>query len=380
MSSVDTNGSVNAGGIPPRPEGIDMSETAIVPLSEVQASEAAPGEAAPGEAAISLAENGLAPVSMAQRSQNIAVWLGFVGCVLAGLLAPSTAIASSALIGYSTLLLSVMRGTRTAAAAAGMACVAALGASFLAGSEVLPLELFPSAVLTIVVGAAIGMGQGTGRLTSSMACIVCIVATLAYLGIDSALAALAGTDLNSLVMSQIDTALSALTQGASALDSSVELARTVASLIWPSSYTLNAIVWIVAAALGARIARRGLGPLAPRALTFTLFDLPIWVAGALLASIVGFAIAQVIPQRDALLLVVVNLAMAVRFAFGVSGIAVAAYFMRRRGMGLVITLVICGVLVFIDMQVFVMAIVGLIDFWANFRHLPRGAEAAQTTV
>lgn len=347
-----------------------MSETAIVPFGEASASEDSASEAVPGETALSLAQ-----ASSVQNPRNLAVGLGFVGCVIAGLLAPSTAIASSALVGYSILLLTVMRDERTAAAATGMACVAALAASLLVG-----IELFPSAVLTLAVAGAIGMGLGTGKLTSGMACIVCVIATLAYLGIDSALAALAGTDLSSLVMAQIDTALNTLTQGDSALGSSAELARTVASIIWPSSYTLNAIVWIVAAALGARIARRGLGPLAPHALTFTAFDLPIWVAGALLASIVGFAIAQVIPQRDALLMVVVNLAMAVRFAFGVSGIAVAASFMRKRGMGLVITLVICGVLVFIDMQVFVMAIVGLIDFWANFRHLPRGAEAAQATV
>lgn len=347
---MDTN------GLPPQPEGVSTNEMGIVPVGEAF-------------------ETGIVPVAGARMSQNIAMWLGFAACVLAGLLAPSTTIASSALAGYSILLLCVTHGTRTAAAGTGVACVAAVLASLFVSAQIIP-----SAVLTIVVAAAIGAGLGTGKLNSNMACVVCVVAALAYLGIDSAIAALAGTDLYSLMVSQVDAMISALAEDASALGSSAELVRTVASFIWPSSYTLNAIVGVVSAALGARIARRGLGPLAPKALTFTVFDVPIWVAGALLASIVAFAIAQAIPGSDVLLTIAINVALAVRFAFGISGTAVAAFYLRRRGVGLLATLVVCGVLVFIDMQFFVMAIVGLIDFWANFRHLPRGVQPAPATV
>ena len=340
MSSLDTN------GLPPQPEGVTTVETGIVPACDVR--------------------------PRTRMSQSTIVWVGYFACALAGAFSPYTAIISSMLAGYSTLMLTVVRDSRVAMMATGTGCVAAVVASLLIGVEVIP-----SAVLTLLVASAIGIGLGTGRLTSSAACMLCIVAALAYLCIDIALAALAGTSLTKLVMAQIDTMFSSLSDDSSGLGASIAAVRTVVGYIWPSSYTLNALVGIIAAALGGRWARTSLGPLAPRTLTFTAFDLPIWVAGALLGCIVGFAVAQAIPAGDALLMVVVNVALAVRFAFGVSGTAVAAHFMRRRGLGILATLAISGILVLIDMQLFVMAIVGLVDFWANFRRLPRGAQPAQ---
>ena len=340
--------------MPPQPEGVTIS-------------------AEPGEAR--LPEMGIVPVQQTRMPQKTALWLGYAGCVLAGLLAPSTVIASSALAGFATLMLTVVRDARAALIATGMACLAAVAAGFFGG-----VGLIPSAIVSLLVASAIGIGLGTGKLTSNAACLLCVGGALVYLGLDAAMAALAGTSLTSLVMTQIEATLEALTEGTSDLEASAQVVRTVVGYIWPSSYTLNVLVGILSAALGARLARTALGPLAPKALCFTEFDLPLWVAGALLASIVGFAIAQLIPAREALLMVAVNLAMAVRFAFGISGTAVAAYFMRRRGLGRIATFVVCCILVFIDMQIFVMAIVGLVDFWANLRHLERGAEPKAETV
>ena len=204
--------------------------------------------------------------------------------------------------------------------------------------------------------------------------MMCVVSTLMFMGIDASFAALAQTNLNDLMMEQISSAFSELSGSLSSSGVNLDTMLLVMGYLWPSGYTLHTLICMIAAAFGTRLARLGPAAYAPRTLTFTVFDLPLWVAGVLLASIIGFTLAQVVPAGGTVMMVAANAAVAVRCAFGISGVAVAAWFLRRRGMSVMLTLVIAGILVFIDLQFFVMAIVGLVDFWANFRHLSRGGK------
>lgn len=331
------------------------------------------GYQAPTES-MGMKETGIVPAADVRMPENGLVWMGYLWCILAGAFSPSTSILASMCVGYGTLVLTVMRGERSALTAVGIGCVAATVSSLFVGADIIP-----TALVSLCSAAVIGIGLGSGKLTSSGACLVAAITALMLLGIDSSLATWAGTNLNDLALEQIDKTFAALSAGMTGLEEGLTLARTIMGILWPTSYTLHAVVGVIAAALGGRVARTGLGALAPRKLTLTTFDPPLWVAGALLVSIVGLAAAQAAPAKDIVLMVSANLLMAVRFAFGVAGVAVAAWLMRRRGMGIVATLLVCAILVFIDMQFFVMAIVGLVDFWANFRHLSRGAERAYKT-
>ena len=339
MSDTDNN------GLPAVPEGAEVTETSIVPVTEVRTPESA------------------------------LVWMGYLWCVIAGAFAPYSPILSAAFVGYGTLVLTVLRDPRTAAVATGIGSVSAIVAGLFLGFDTIPVSL-----VTLLASSAMGVGLGSGKLTSGGACILCAVFALALLGIDSSLATWAGTTLQEAALSQMEKTFSALAESMANFKEGLDTARAIMRVLWPTSYTFHALVCCIAAALGARIARQGLGARAPRELTLTTFDLPLWVAGILLVSIVGLALSQVAPAKDVVLAVSANLAFAARFAFGVAGVAVAAWILRKRGMGLVGTLAVCAILVFIDMQFFVMAIVGLVDFWANFRHLDRGAKQALPTV
>ena len=324
-----------------------------------------------GPAGAEATETAIVPVDNARNAEGSLVWMGYLWCVIAGAFAPGTALLASIFVGYGTYVLTVLRDARSAMTAAGIGLVAAVAAGILLGPGAVP-----AAILTVVAAAFMGISLGSGTLTSGKACLLCALLALALLGIDSSLATWAGTSLNEAALAQIDETLKSLSAGMTGIEEGIEAARDIMRVLWPSSYTLHALACVIAAALGTRVARSGLKARAPRALTFTEFDPPLWVAVVLLVAIVGLAASQAAPAREVVLMVSANLAMAARFAFGTAGVAVAAWALRRRGMGIVATLFICGVLVFFDMQFFVMAIVGLIDFWANIRHLNRGVIVA----
>ena len=343
MSAMDTN------GLPPVPEGYIPPET-VTPTPEM----------------------GIVPVrEMPITMQHVAT-LGYVGCVLAGVCAPVSTLIASAVAGYATMLLTGVQGIKPAAAASGLGVLASIVCGLFLG-----VDLIPAALVTLLIACAMGMGLGTGRLTSGGLCAMCVVATLVYMGIDACFAVMAKTNLNDLMMDQFSSAFAELSENLGSSGASLDTMLLVLGYLWPSGYTLHTLICMIAAALGTRLARSGPAVYAPRTLTFTVFDLPLWVAGVLLASIVGFTLAQIVPSGDVVMKVAANAAVAVRCAFGISGVAVAAWFLRRRGMSVMLTLVIAGILVFIDLQFFVMAIVGLVDFWANFRHLSRGGKTPE---
>ena len=319
-----------------------------------------------GFGSTAVTETGIVPADSVRAREGGLVWMSYLWFVLAGAFAPSTMVLSSVFLGYGACVLTVLRGARTASVALFISFVAAAVASIPYGSEAIP-----SAIVMLAAAYAVGCGLGSGRLTSSGICLVCVLAALSLLGIESSLATWAGTNLNELALAQIDKTLDALAAGTTGISEGLAMARSIMTVLWPTSYMLTAVTAVIAAAIGVRIARTGLKGLAPRTLTLTTFDTPFWVAGLLLAAIIGFAVSQSIPSGNVLLMVAANLAMATRFAFGTAGVAVAAWFMRKRGMRIVPTLLVCAVLVFFDLQFFVMTIVGLIDFWANFRRLPR---------
>ena len=320
-------------------------------------------------------EKGIVPAEAVRTPENTLVWACYLWCIVAGALAPYSPVFTSAFVAYATCMLTVLRDPRTAETATFIGCVAAVVSSLFLG-----VDAVPASIVTLIAASAMGMGLGSGALTTGRLCALCGLLTLLLLGIDSSLATWAGTTLQEAALTQIDASFKALAENMSALGAGLEAARDLMRILWPTGYTVHAFACCIAAAIGVRVARQGLGERAPRDLTLTTFDLPLWVAGLLLVAIVGLALSQVAPAKDVVLAVSANLAMAVRFAFGIQGVAVAAWLLRRRGTGIVASLLICAVLVFIDMQFFVMAIVGLVDFWANIRHLERGANQVPATV
>ena len=104
------------------------------------------------------------------------------------------------------------------------------------------------------------------------------------------------------------------------------------------------------------------------------FDLPLWVVAVFVVAVCGLAVATSVSLglTQLLLMVSLNVIMGLRFAFMIQGLALISAFMRKRELRQFTRVLTFVAAFYLEAQFFVMSIVGLVDVWANFRHLPRG--------
>ena len=110
------------------------------------------------------------------------------------------------------------------------------------------------------------------------------------------------------------------------------------------------------------------------------FDLPLWVVAVLVASVAGIAFAVSVDgsASQVALALSANVAMAVRFALAAQGLAVLVWLARGKGLGPFTSTLMGVVALYLEVQFVVLTIAGLVDVWANFRHLDRGVRPGAT--
>ena len=69
-----------------------------------------------------------------------------------------------------------------------------------------------------------------------------------------------------------------------------------------------------------------------------------------------------------------NALLTVRYALAAQGLAVLAWQARARKVPRFTCVAVVLVAMYLEAQFIVMSVVGLLDIWGNFRHLPRGEE------
>lgn len=109
---------------------------------------------------------------------------------------------------------------------------------------------------------------------------------------------------------------------------------------------------------------------------FSELDLSIWWVIPLIAGISVYIVSRVpgIPSQDMILLVAMNIVVVSVIPLFVQGAACGKGIMNRMNLGLSWQLVL-GFFGLITGAVFaVLPVMGLIDFWANFRKLPRDGQ------
>ena len=259
----------------------------------------------------------------------------------------------------------------------------------------LPAALLPAVLLTAAVGPSAMVAAAMcclaaflvvgpilrERMTPGLGCVIVAALALGQLGADALIAAADGTTVAAGVEALLDAYQQQLgtEAGVGAL---MQQVRSVMMLLWPLAYVITAIGEYLFATFGVEFMVRRSPERAARLPKLVDYDLPVWIVAVLVAAAAGiaFGLTATGDAAEATLMVSVNLAMALRFAFAAQGLAVLAWFLRRRQVGNVASAFLGGIALYLEVQFVVLTIAGLLDVWANFRHLTRGtAQNVQET-
>lgn len=306
---------------------------------------------------------------MSPRTVTVA---GYLWSVAGGLTSGILGVFCSFCVGYGCCLLAGARGRRHALLGGLCALAAGLLVTLASGDGTVV-----EAVAYVAVGLAMGMAYGLGRANSGLACLVAVASACALIAGDAAVLALQGTTVTAYmdeVLSVVQSGLSSATSGSLDQTAAAQTVLQALRLLWPSGYTILAFTACACAAVGGRAALRRIPE--SRVAPFSSFDLPLWVLYLLVGGVVALAVAGALPAYgDVVRMVGANVLLGVRVLLSVQGFAVLAWRLGARGTSPLAGALLVILALVLDAQFFVMAVVGLIDVWANFRHLPRGGAA-----
>ena len=335
----------------------------------------APEGARGGSAGPSQAERGIVPAGRgAGRSpQALSAPAGLFFCALGGAVASSTlSVLAPALVAYGVISVAAStEGSLRRVACVPAAIVPAVALSLTTGASSLV-----AAVIACLMALAASEAIVRGRLTPGFACVACAAAALGQMGADAAFAAASGSSLSQAISALLDAYQAQLGAQGAALAAQMQVVRSVISVMWPTAYVVAALALYLSALLGAGLAagkaEQGSVPRVPRLVDY---DLPLWVVAVLVAGVAGLAFGLTAegPVARAALVVSANVVMALRFALAAQGLAVLSWFVREKHLGPMASALAGAVALYLEMQFVVLTVAGLVDVWANLRHLPRGA-------
>lgn len=217
------------------------------------------------------------------------------------------------------------------------------------------------------------------RSTLGVSTVLAGVFALAAVANDSIGAMLGGTTVKAL-LTQLSSEFSdavVAAYGPSASTAAIKTIEAAASSVvdvWPSLYfaqgvllaglSIGAVAWLVKR-IGAdvEVAPIALLDLSPHAL---------WpmIVGLLALALSSFAV----PGRETISLVASNLLVCARVIFLVQAVGVAGHFADKRRFGLFSRVAGFLLVLWLESAFWIASVVGLADFWANFRRLPRGTD------
>lgn len=336
-------------GYPPAPEGMEGS-----------------GAKAPGA-------GGIVPAGGPSNQRGFSLFngkgLAYWTCALGGILASSEAPVLSPILmgcGFATAARAGLR-EKVIAAVIGIASTVVFSASS-------GVATIANALLACLASLVVAGMLARGKMTSGTACVSVAVLAVAYLCSDAVASAVAGTTLTATVNAIADAAWGAL--GSTSLSTAAQMqdVKALFGLLWPTTYVLVALLTCAFAWTGALLAVPRAERDQAKVLRLSAFDLPLWAVAVLVACLAGLAVALTFPKAAGGLLLMVcgNLAMVARIAFAVQGLALVSGLVREKGVSPLLAGLLGAAALVLEVQFFVLTIAGLVDAWANFRHLPRG--------
>lgn len=250
------------------------------------------------------------------------------------------------------------------AAAAGVAVVGVLD---------IPGVVFIAPVVSAVVLTVVLLPK---RSWQTVAAALVAVLALASMTADALLARSRGTTLPAAISQESQTVVAELAKAmggsapAETLRALTDTARLVASA-WPSAYfqtaVLVGVLVVVAVVWAARRVDRPLEVPPLSRLDLSPHILWVFVVGLFLlaASYASFSGSSVLG------VVGLNLVLCARTLFFLQGFSVVSGVLDRTSVGLGGRILALAVLAALDALTLVVSFTGLLDFWVNFRRLPR---------
>ena len=301
--------------------------------------------------------------------------LALLTCAIGGAAASSSmSVAAPALVGYGLCVAHARGGARMTALGTGIA----LAAAFALG---LPLGAAQGVgvVIACLAGLIVALVCWKGRLAPGTGCLIVAVLFAAHIGVDSVFALMSGTTLPQTMAELIEFYREAFTEASPTSSAQVETVSSLVGILWPTAYVVVSAGELAAGLVGAHLAlRRADSPRTEEGIAN--YDLPLWVVAVLVAAAAGLAVSLTVPSAPQLVLMVsANLAMALRIAFAIQGAAVLVWLLRGRDLGPFARVLVWVAALYLEVQFVVLTVVGVVDVWANFRHLQRGTLASDDT-
>lgn len=289
-----------------------------------------------------------------------------VGGFSAGFFSPIACL----LVGFGALAAGAGKNVGVRAlVAAGTLVFAGIGGAVLGGDAV------PDALIACVLALALAETALRGKMTPTVAIVAAIAATAAHIGVAEAFAVAQKTTLASSFAGLLDGNKELL--AVVGIDNGTwQTLKWAMGLLWPAVFATSTMFELLCSCAGSVFAAARLQFSEVKVPQLGNFDLPLWVVAIFVASVAGIAVWATQPalSSDVLLAISGNALLTVRYALAVQGFAVLVRLMRERNTPAFALVLAILAAIYLEAQFIVMSIVGLLDVWANFRHLPRGEE------
>lgn len=322
-------------------------------------------------------------------------WVAFLWCLLGSIAMCEFTLIGCAMVGYGAAVVWGARGIRARVAAPGEAvsvqpmsqrdlwfCIGGTAIGLVLGlwltgwTPLLVAELVVDVALAWVVARLVV----AGRSNVSSGYLLATIVTLVYLGLASLSALAAGMTPVDAAKAMVNAAVE-LTASGSTLDVAAQM-RSVENLLvllWPFAYFVLGGLNVLCAHAGARVADTVPGTRKPWRLAD--FEAPTWSVVALIVAVAvaGVGSLGVLGSAGGWLqsagLCIIS---AVRFVFMLQGFGVLTWWLSKHRLGCFIRFLVLFLAVDLEASFLVVSLLGLVDFWANLRHLPRGQKPEGT--
>lgn len=291
-------------------------------------------------------------------------------CVAGALSAAIAPPMACLLMGFGALCAGAGRGWAVQTLiAAGTLVLCGVGGAYFGADSV------PNALIVGVLSLASALAAEKSKMRPGVACVIVALAAAAQIGVAAVAAMMANTNVG-------DSFIGALAANPQLLESAGldaagrSLVEWAVRTFWPAAFSTTALIEFLCAYAGCGLAARRLRDRKVEWPDFGLYDLPLWVVAVFVASLAGCAAWYTHQEAtgNVLLMVSGNVLLTVRYALAAQGLAVLARQARNRKVPKPTAVVVILVAMYLEAQFIVMSVVGLLDIWGNFRHLPRGEE------
>lgn len=303
---------------------------------------------------------------------------GFVLCVVGGVITGLLSFIGAALVAYGMVIaVYCKKGHGWFGPAITSVLVTGVAAYLLSG----PTEAATS-VTACTLALGVGYAFATEKLTVGVGSLLVGATALALLGYDAFFAAMAGTTLPELAQNVFNQYASQVSGASPEIQEGLSTAKALFMLFWPTSYTGMALLYFVIARFGARTVYKALTRDPQKLPQFQLMDVPFWMCVLTVANLFVYALSStILSAQDILQLITLNVFMALRVVFALQGLAVLTWFVREKHFSPALSLSLFVLAGMLEVQLGVMALVGLIDAWVNFRKLNRsGSQDSEPTI